>query len=179
MQEMNNITRRENINWKCKLILLWAILFHDIWKEYAFTQWKDGENHYYDHDNIWAEIFKQRLAQRLKLPNDFTQEIYFIIKNHMRIFNIPSMKVLKARKLMIHGYFNGLLLVHEADEKWKKPQNLDNFNQILDIYINFKSILATKKFLTGRDILARYPSLRGREIWKKLQQLNDQVLETD
>jgi len=179
LEEMNIIVERENIVWKRKLILFWAMLFHDIWKAFTFTIWEDWKPHYYDHENIWAEVFKDTLVDRLKFSNDFKKKIHFMIKNHLRVLKIPTMKKIKARKLMMHEYFDDLLILWEAVNKWRKSQELASFNEVFDMYANFKNILLTKTFLTGDDLMEKYPYLVGKEIWERLQQLNDQILVSD
>lgn len=177
IDEMNIIIKREHINSSAEqLILLWAILLHDIWKGPTHTIWDDWEWHYYDHENIWATIFQENLSKRLKFSRDSEKKIFFLIKEHLRVFLIPNMKTLKSRKLMMQPYFPELLLLAEADNKWRRPQKLDTYNHILDIYNNFQEILPKKVFLTGQDIMSRYPQLQWREIWERLQQLNDQIL---
>ena len=179
VEEMNIIVQRENITWERKLMLLWAILLHDIWKAPTYTMWDDWESHYYDHENVWAQMFKDNLTERLEFSNDFEKKIYFIITEHLRVFKIPSMRRLKARKLMMHEYFDDLLLVWEADNKWRRPQKLEVFENIIQIYVNFKQILKKKTFLTWDDIITKYPDLEWREIWERLEQLNNQILVVD
>ncbi len=176
IEEMNNIVKRDAITWERKLLLLWAILLHDIGKAPTFTVWADWESHYYDHENIGAQMFKNELVERLKFSNEFEKKIYFIIKQHLRVFIIPEMRKLKARKLMMENYFDDLLLVWEADNKWRRLQKLEAFENLLSIYADFKVLLETKQFLTWEDIMNKYPELKWREIWERLKQLNDQIL---
>lgn len=179
VEEMNLIVQRENIVWERKLLLLWAILLHDIWKPPTFSMWEDWEGHYYNHENVWVDMFKNDLATRLKFSNNFQKRILFVIKEHLRVFKIANMRSLKARKLMMQDYFDDLLYVGEADNKWRLPQKLDTFNKILQIYADFKILLPTKKFLTGEDIMKKYPDLEWRAIGERLEQLNDQILVKD
>lgn len=180
LKEMNTIVKRENIvAYEQKLTLYRAILLHDIWKAVTFTVSPDGESHYYNHENIWAGIFKNQLVKRLNFSNNLEKEIYFLITEHLRLFHIPEMRAFKARKLMMRSSFNLLLLLWEADNKWRIPQKLESFNEILKIYSDFKLILKTKVFLTGDDIMKKYPELKWREIGDKMKQLNDQILVID
>lgn len=179
VDEMNIIVKRENITWDRKLMLMWSILLHDIGKAPTFTKWHDNESHYYDHENVWALMFKNELVERLKFSNEFEKKMFFIITEHLRVFKITSMRTLKSRKLMMHEYFDDLLLLWEADNKWRRPQKLETFRQVLECYSDFKKILATKEFLSWDDIMKKYPELEGRAIWERLQQLNDQILVKD
>lgn len=176
VNEMNKIIKRENIYWDRKLLLIWAILLHDIWKWLTLTIWEDWEAHYYNHEEIWADVFKNDLVFRLKFPSYFEKRIDFIIREHLRLFKIPSMKNLKSRKLMMEEYFDDLLLVWEADNRWRFPKKEEDFQKILDIYNDFKIIIKEKIFFTWQDIMIKYPELKWREIWEKMKQLNDQIL---
>lgn len=176
VNEMNKIIKRENIYWDRKLLLIWAILLHDIWKWLTLTIWEDWKAHYYNHEEIWADVFKNDLVFRLKFPSYFEKRIDFIIREHLRLFKIPSMKNLKSRKLMMEEYFDDLLLVWEADNRWRFPKKEEDFQKILDIYNDFKIIIKEKIFFTWQDIMIKYPELKWREIWEKMKQLNDQIL---
>lgn len=180
IEEMNIIIQRETeISQERQLLLLWTILLHDIWKWPTFSVWEDGESHYYNHEKIWAEMFKKDITKRLKFSYYFEKRIYFLIQEHIRVFKIWQMRKLKSRTLMMQKYFEDLLLIWEADNKWRRPQKLEAYQKILDIYSDFQDIQKTKVFLTGDDIMERYPELVGREIWTKMKQLNDQILVED
>jgi hypothetical protein len=56
-------------------------------------------------------MFKNDLVVRLKFSNNLEKQIYFLIKEHIRVFMIPAMKNLKARKLMLQDGFDNLLLI--------------------------------------------------------------------
>ncbi len=180
LEEMNKIIKRENIQEKeKKLLLIWSILLHDVWKWLTYSIWKNWESNYYNHNKIWAEIFLKQISPRLNFPKQLTEKLYFIIKEHLRTFQIANMRKLKARKLMMHKYFEDLLLVSKADCYWKTPQNIESFNQITKIYNEFKEIIKTKKFLTWNDIKKKYPELEWRQIWERLKMINEQILVVD
>ncbi|MBS9784126.1 CCA tRNA nucleotidyltransferase [Candidatus Gracilibacteria bacterium] len=179
VQEMNQIILREKITGERKLLLLWSILLHDIGKGPTYSVGKDGESHYYNHENVGAEMFKNNLAKRLLFPKNFEKEIYFLIREHLRLFMIPKMKKLKSRKLMMHEYFPDLILLGEADNKGRIPAKLDYFEEIASIYKDFQKLLETKTFFTGKDVLEKFPDLEGKKIGEKLEQWNNRVLLED
>jgi HD superfamily phosphohydrolase len=157
---MNHILQREEIQDEDqKLLLLWAILLHDIGKAPTFSRGEDGEAHYYDHEHIGAEMFLSDIAPRLKFSNTFQEKIYFLIQEHLRLFKIPQMRKLKARTLMMHPYFPLLLKLGEADNRGRIPAKEEVFQEIQKMYNDFKKLLKNKKFLRGNDIMERYPEL--------------------
>lgn len=180
LEQMNIIIKREIITDKnTKLVLLWWIILHDIWKYPTYTIDEKWNSHYYNHEHIWAELFKNTVAKNLLFSKKISSEIYFIITEHLRLFLIPDMKKSKSRKLMMNKYFKSLLLIWEADNKWRIPAKLDRFELILNIYNNFQEIIKTKKFLTGKEIIKKYPELKWKQIWEKLKVLNEQILIKD
>lgn len=183
MRELNKIIEKYSLlikegdrGW---LILYYTILLHDIAKADTLTFDESWESHYFNHENIWAEIFKEKISNRLNFTNNQKKEIYWLIKNHIKLFLIPEMKKLKARKFMMHPLFEKLLIVWEADNRWRIPVKDWKIEQITSIYLEFKEILKHKKFLNGNDIMSRYPELEWRKIGERLMMLNDQILLED
>lgn len=179
INEMNTILEREKIEWGRKLLLLWAILLHDIGKAPTYSVGTDSESHYYNHEQVWADMFHNELASQFLFSSYIQKRTYWIIAQHLRLFHLPSMKKLKARKLMMHDFFPDLLIVAEADTKWRLPRKTETFEQIVEMYADFQELLKTKVFLTGEDIMMKYPELEGRAIWEKLWVLNDEILLRD
>ena len=162
-----------------KLIFYYSLLFHDIAKYDTLSFDENKEAHYFNHENIWAEIFKSKIANRLKFTNKQKKEITWLIKNHIRLFSLPKMKRLKARKFMMESLFEKLLIIWEADSFWKIPINEEKILEIKNIYSDFKLILEKKVFLTWKDIIENYPELEWNKIWNKLAVLNDEILLND
>ena len=162
-----------------KIILYYSIFLHDIAKYNTLTFDEKWESHYYNHENIWASIFKEEIANRLKFTNIQKKEIYWIIKNHIRLFLILKMKKLKSRRLMINSLFDKLLIIWEVDNAWRIPVKTNEIKEIKKMYKNFKELLKTKKFLTWKDIIKKYPDLKWRQIWERLKMYNDQILAKD
>jgi len=159
--------------------LYYALLFHDIAKYDTLTFDKTWEAHYYNHERIGSEIFSSKIANRLKFTNNQKKEITWLIKNHIKLFLIPEMRKLKSRKLMNHLLFEKLLIIWEADNAGRIPVKDDEINNIKNIYKEFKEILKTKEFLTGKDIMEKYPELEWKKIWERLEMLNDQIMVKD
>ncbi len=179
VEQMNSIVSRDNItDTERKRILLWGILLHDIGKAPTYSVWPDKEVHYYSHEDVWVDMF-QIIAERLNFSNTLRDAVRFLIQEHIRVYKIPMMKKLKARTLMMHPYFDDLLLIGEADNRGRIPSNRERFYEIQQIYVDFKAILPTKVFFTWADVIAKYPELQWREIGEKLKALNEMVLVRD
>lgn len=179
ISELNKIIENTQFTTNDKIILYYTILLHDIAKANTLTFDESWESHYFKHENLWAEIFKQHLSNRLNFTNNQKKEIYWLIKNHIKLFIIPEMKKLKARKFMMHSLFEKLLIVWDADNRWRIPVKEWKIEQLRNIYSDFKNILKHKKFLNGNDIMSRYPELEWRKIGERLIMLNDNILLED
>ena len=130
-------------------------------------------------ENISSEMFQKNISTRLKFTNIQKREIYWLIKNNIKVFLIPEMELLKARKLMIHPLFEKLLIIWEVENIDKNSVKYEKINEIKNIYSEFKKTLKTKIFLTGEDIMRKYPELKWRKIWEKLEMLNDEIMVKD
>lgn len=160
---------------KEKLDLYRTMLLHDIGKFKTFSQDENGNVHYYGHEEIWSELFVD-IAKRFKLGNNSKKLIKYLIDNHLKVFKAQDMKKLKSRKFMMNKYFEFLILVWTADNFGKIPTNEECIIRLKEFYKEFLLKLKTKVFLTGNDILRKYPNLKGREIKEKLNAKNDEIL---
>jgi hypothetical protein len=162
-----------------KLDLIWTMLLHDIAKPVCYSEDSDWNSHYYWHERSWSEIIKKDVFNELPFPKKSQQKIIWIIENHLRIFKVFEMKPLKSRTLMMHKYWPDLMIIWEADHMWRIPANYDLIQKLHHFYSKFLNILSKKSFFTGQDIIKKYPLLKWREIWQKLQELNNIMLITD
>ena len=137
-------------------------------------------------DKNW--ISELRIANRLKFTNNQKKEITWLIKNYIKLFLIPEIRpegsalgvwILESRKLMIHPLFEKLLIIWEGDNEDRITVKYDEINNIKNIYKDFKKIIKTKIFLTWEDVMRKYPELKWRKIWEKLEMLNDQIMVKD
>lgn len=155
----------------------WATLLHDIGKPDTVSF--SGEIvHYYDHHTVGAELFRERLAPKLKFPRKSCKKIEWMIANHLRVGLIPEMHKLKAYKLMMHEYFPDLLLLAKADNMGKiPPEGLEGWAETERMYARLMEALPRTRFLTGEDIMERFPGIEGAEIGRRLREANDHILE--
>lgn len=179
LEVLNRIVRRENLSQKKQLDLYWTMLFHDISKPECFSTDRNGNNHYYGHEEFWAQLFQEYLSKQFCFSKKSIKKIHWLIKNHLKVFKIWEMKPLKAKKLMMHTYFQDLLIVGECDHMGRIPASKKVVGNLYEIYQNFQKELSQKNFLTGKDIIQKYPHLSGQAIWQKLREKNDEILLKD
>lgn len=156
----------------------WATLLHDIGKPDTVS-FHDGVVHYYEHQTVGAELFRTRVAHELKFSLKSRRKIEWMIANHLRVGMIPAMHKVKAYKLMMHEYFPQLLLLAKADNMGKiPPEGISVWKETDELYAHLMKKLPQTRFLTGDDIMKRFPDIRGAEIGRRLQEANDRILES-
>ena len=158
-----------------KLDFYWVMLLHDISKYETYSKDTNGNIHYYNHEKLWTEKAKV-ILKKLKFSSISTKKILWLIENHLKIFKIFDMKILKSRKFMMNKYFEDLILVWIVDHLWRIPVDDDLIWRLKNFYKEFLFILKDKIFLTWNDILRKYPDLVWINIKNKLNALNDQIL---
>ncbi|WP_238883346.1 CCA tRNA nucleotidyltransferase [Clostridium sp. YIM B02551] len=77
-----------------KVHLRLAALFHDIAKPPCFFIGEDGHGHFYNHQNIGAEMCVS-ILKRLTFDNDTINKASILVKEHMNILFNPSDAALK------------------------------------------------------------------------------------
>ena len=76
----------------------------------------------------------------------------------------------------MHPYFEILLLVFEADKKWRLPVSVEWVEKTKKYYKKFQKKLVGIKFFTGDDVMKKFPELKGKDIGEKLSKWNDNIL---
>lgn len=172
---LNKIIARNNFE-QNKIHDLYRTMFlHDISKPETFSTDKNGNNHYYGHEALWADIFYSQISKTWKFSSQSRKKITWLIENHLRVFKYKEMKKRKIRLLMNHPFFEDLMLIWEADHMWRIPASYSVILDLHSAYEDFKSWKNQQTFYTGEDILRLYPDLTGAEIGKKLSHLNEQI----
>lgn len=158
-----------------KLDFYWTLLLHDISKHETYSIDEKWLVHYYDHEKLWAEKVKNILND-FKFSKKSTMKIIWLIENHLKVFKVFDMRILKARKLMMHKYFKDLIVVWIADHLWRIPTDENLVTKLKEFYKEFMVILSFKRFYTWDYILSKYPELKWIEIKNRLNALNDEIL---
>lgn len=105
--------------------LAWAALLHDIGKgpTRMVPQGEDDHARFNRHYAVGAEM-ATTIMRRLNFSRKDTNDVHWMIYNHMGIDDIPSMKPSHRHKLLGHPAFEDLLELHRADAaaSWRPEQ---------------------------------------------------------
>jgi poly(A) polymerase len=121
--------------------LPWAVLLHDIAKPVtAEHDAATGKIHFYGHEKVGADM-AEKILQRLRFPNQQTEEIVVCVLHHMQFKDVKQMRKATLRRLLLRetfplelelhrldclGSFGGLehfdFLVEQAEELKQRPQ---------------------------------------------------------
>lgn len=117
-------------------------LFHDIGKVSTQTMDKDGSVHFYDHENVGAEM-TNRIMTELKYPNDIIKAVVQGVGSHMRMKSggpesteITDKTLRKFSKTLGDNLNNVLDLIHADNVSHKEessmPDQVTNIKGRLD-----------------------------------------------
>ena len=155
--------------------MYWACLLHDIWKYQTIDYDSDWNVHYYNHDKLWAQMFKKNIAGKFRFSNKSAGKIFWLIDNHIRIIHILKMKKYKACRFMLSEYFPDLITLCRCDSLWKLPREWKRVDDIKYFYDKSMEELSKIKLLTWDDILKKWPDLKWNEIWKRIEEENNKI----
>jgi len=111
--------------------LPWTVLLHDIAKpvtaeRYAAT----GKIHFYGHEKVGADM-AEKILQRLRFPNQQTEEIVACVRNHMQFKDVKQMRKATLRRLLLRETFPLELELHRLDCLGSFG-DLEHFNFLLE-----------------------------------------------
>ncbi len=69
------------------LCLYYAVLFHDIGKQEAYSKDERERVHFYHHE-VFSCQDAERIMERLRFSNPMRERVLCLIQNHMRILNL-------------------------------------------------------------------------------------------
>jgi len=151
-------------------LLKYSILLHDIGKPSAHTVGDDGNIHFFGHEIFSAEMAKQ-ISKRLKLSNNETDYIDFIIRNHIAalhlyssgIKNPPSNKSLTRFFIKCGDMTPDILLHTIADIKGKGNEDKKNedflsfaSNLLNEFFSGYKVKKTGPRLITGNDLIEEF-----------------------
>jgi len=93
-------------------VLAFATLLHDIGKPLTLT--RDGRVRFPGHDRVGAERARE-VCRRLRLSHEETERIVALVRDHMRLQDLPRMREAKRRRFFARPDFEDLLELYRAD----------------------------------------------------------------
>lgn len=105
-----------------RTILRWTMLLHDIDKPNTISIGKDGQNHFYGHQEKGATTAKH-ILRRLKFDNDTLDAVVHLIRWHDYRFVLTPAGMRKAASKIGKEYMELLFEVNRADTSAKNPEH--------------------------------------------------------
>jgi putative nucleotidyltransferase with HDIG domain len=169
------------MNEKRSALLKYSILLHDIGKPSTRTFDDDGNVHFFGHETKSAEMAKE-ISKRLKLSNNESDYIDFIIRNHILPLNLfnscrgntPSKKAIARFFIKLKDMTPDILLHTIADITGKgvKDERNESFigfafylqNQY---YSDYALKITGPRLITGKDLIKEF-GLSPSRLFKKI-----------
>lgn len=135
-----------------RTILRWTMLLHDIEKPSTITLGKDGQNHFYGHQEKGAATAK-RILKELKFDNDTLNAVVHLVKWHDYRFDLTPKGMRKAAAKIGKEYMDLLFEVNYADTCGKNPEtNKDKFKKLEEAKALYKEIIEKNECVSLRDL---------------------------
>jgi len=164
-------------------ILRWTMLLHDIEKPNTISIGKDGQNHFYGHQEKGANTAKY-IMKRLKFDNDTLEAVEHLIRWHDYRFVLTPAGLRKAASKIGKDYMELLFEVNRADTSAKNPErNGEKFERLETARKLYEDILSKGECvnlkelkINGKDLIAE-GFQPGRELGDILNRLLATVIE--
>jgi tRNA nucleotidyltransferase (CCA-adding enzyme) len=149
------------------LVMRLTALLHDIGKPCVREVDDEGHVHFYEHDEVSAEI-AQEVLTRLRYSNEIIDEVVYLVRYHMKLRNYSMMTNKQCRKLLNrHGVnrFKKLIEFRRADLIGSGTRNEDEVEQLIQSYRDkLEEVLQEKPALKLTDL-----AINGHDIMKVLK----------
>ncbi len=143
---------------KKDLTIRLAMLLHDISKPDCFKLDDNGQGHFYEHEQMGAEV-AEKILRRLKYPNSVIEDVTTLIRYHY-VTPVDDERVIKRLMSKIGSpAFHRLMEVQKADSRAKQPFCMERV-PLID-KINFKAYEIEKR---GDCISLKDLSVNGNDI---------------
>lgn len=175
--------RDELFNLRERVILRWTMLLHDIEKPGTISLGKDGQNHFYGHQEKGA-ITAKNILKRLKFDNDTLDSVVHLIRWHDYRFVLTPAGMRRAVSKVGKEYMELLFEVNRADTSAKNPkymkekyENLEEAKKLYQEILRKEECVSLKDLnINGNDLIAA--GLKpGKELGAILNHLLEMVLE--
>ncbi len=170
--EENRFTPKE------RAVLRWTMLLHDIEKPNTISIGKDGQYHFYGHQEKGAMTAKE-ILKRLKFDNETLNAVVHLIRWHDYRFTLTPTGMRRAASKIGKEYMDLLFEVNRADTSAKNPQlndkkfkTLEEAKRIYKEIINQQQCVTLKELdINGKELIAA-----GFKPGKKLGEVLDTLL---
>lgn len=161
-----------------------AALFHDIGKPECKTEDNERFFHFYNHENVSADI-TERILKRLKFPNQIIENVIHLIRNHMFNYSDEWSDSAVRRFIARVGkeHIVNLMLLRQADQfgfarKFIPDRGLADFRQRINRVLQTESALNIKDLaINGKDLMDSLGADPGPLIGVILNDLLETVLD--
>ena len=166
-----------------RTILRWTMLLHDVEKPNTSTIGKDGQNHFYGHQEKGA-ITAKNILRRLKFDNDTVDAVGHLIKWHDHRFVLTPGGMRRAMSKIGKEYMELLFEINRADTSAKNPKHTkEKYNRLESARKFYKDIMNQGECvnlkelnINGKDLIA-IGLKPGRELGEILNRLLDKILD--
>lgn len=166
-----------------RTILRWTMLLHDIEKPNTRVIGKDGQDHFYGHQEKGA-LTAKRILRDLKFDNDTLNSVVHLIRWHDYRFVLTPTGMRKATSKIGREYMELIFEVNHADTSAKNPAHneekfhrLEEARRLYQEMVEREDCVSLKELkINGNDLIAE-GYRPGRELGEILNQLLASVLE--
>lgn len=157
----------------CTPTLAFGALLHDVGK--PPTQTFEDRIRFNEHERVGA-VMAESICRRLRMSNEATERITWLVAQHMRLASIPQMKESKRKRFVREEGFDELLALCRLD-CLASHGHLETIEWIEEYRKSLsEEALRPEPLLTGKDLIAmgHTPGPRFKEV---LQAVEDAQLE--
>lgn len=164
-------------------VLRIAMLLHDVGKPVCRMLDEKGEEHFYGHAEVGAQMAKE-ILRRLKFDNDTTGKVVGLIRAHADHFQVTAEAVRKAMVRNGLEHYPALFavmradaLTHAQDYMKKQLRFIDEYEKAYLQILEEGNCLTLKDLaVTGKDLIA-FGIEPGKKIGEILNKMLEDVLE--
>ncbi len=183
VSEVGGALRDQRYENRERIILRWTLLLHDVEKPGTVTVGKDGQNHFYGHQEKGA-LTAKNILRRLKFDNDTIDAVVHLVRWHDYRFVLTPSGMRKAASKIGKEYMELLFEVNRADTMAKNPQHTeDKFQrlaaarQLYGEILRLEECVSLKELkINGKDLIS-IGMKPGKEMGVVLGRLLCEVLE--
>lgn len=128
--------------------LAWGVLLHDVGKPRTFR--RTDRIRFHGHVAAGLEL-AESICARLRFSNVDTDRVLALIRNHMKMADVPSMRPGKQRRFVEQPYFDDHLALHRLD-CIASHGRLDNYEYAVAKSQEVATYTPVVPLLTGNDL---------------------------